>query len=40
MRKGRTVTASLHLELIEGICYVKKGVPEVGTANESLASLG
>lgn len=40
MRKGRMVTASLHLELIEGICSVKEGVPEEGAGTESLASLG
>ena len=40
MRKGGAVTASHHFHLIEGICYVEEGVPEVGRGNVSLASLG
>lgn len=40
MRKGGMVTTAHHLELIEGVCYVEEGVPEVGTGNVSLASLG
>lgn len=40
MRKEGVVTTSHHLELIERICYAEEGVPEVGTGNVSLASLG